>query len=127
MSADGSRGWAVGRESSSKTMEEGGVLLEYRDGRWTRHQSSDADRVGLFSVAMTESGAQGCAAGRGAILAYRDGRWRLEDESASGANILSAVWASPEGSRAWAVGSGGTIVAYRQGGWRLDNGVSRTR
>lgn len=94
-------GWAAG---------EGGALLHFAGGRWTRvSDPTGADLNGIAMAAPGEGWAVGLdpAAGKGIILRAQKGMWAVDVGIATPALRAVALVSAVEG---WAVGDGGTIL-----------------
>ena len=114
-----------------------GEFWRCEDSKWKREPQTETENAiktlhsksGLgkhFSaLAMTPDLASGFAAGGYNQLFFqlqtKDGNWALNKEVTKllGRDSINAIWISPSGDEAWAVGSRGVILRFEKGTWKI--------
>lgn len=110
---DGLRGMATSGAGQTVAVGDGGQILVFNGGVWSRAESgTTADLAGV-----TWAGATAFAVGGGGEILRGDGTHWSRETSPTVADLL-AVWGDSD-TDVWAVGAGGVILRRGAGGWSM--------
>jgi hypothetical protein len=124
VSADGTRGWAVGN-----------ACLRLADGKWVFDDRAEeaAGLGGLDAAALNVSGERGWAVGTYGVMRLEGDRWHRDESGTSAAvsvrsglsvGVRAIAIESANDGNGWAVGDSGIVLRLEHGRWKRDDSAS---